>query len=120
MGWASARHITSRNYKLFRSLHEQVRGLSDARLRRHDFGLLTLPDGAAVDDLWDGHRPGTLRQETTSSSDLFTNKFGVFRMLVYGAMISAFSLFPMALPWTIYGMGIGQAHYVMALLCMVQ
>src|ERR1035437_278152 len=40
----------------------------------------------------------------------FTNKFGVFRMLVYGAMISAIALFPMALPWTVYGMSIGQAH----------
>jgi MFS family permease len=49
----------------------------------------------------------------------FTNKFGVFRMLVYGAMISSIALFPMALPWTVYGMGIGEAHYVMALLCMV-
>ncbi|MBI5691302.1 MAG: MFS transporter [Verrucomicrobia bacterium] len=49
----------------------------------------------------------------------FANKFSVFRMLVYGAMISSISLFPLALPWTIYGMNIGQAHYVMALLCMV-
>jgi hypothetical protein len=49
----------------------------------------------------------------------FANKFSVFRMLVYGAMISSIALFPMALPWTIYGMPIGQAHYVMALLCMV-
>ncbi len=49
----------------------------------------------------------------------FTNKFGVFRMLVYGAMISSVALLPMALPWTVYGMEIGQAHYVMALLCMV-
>ena len=49
----------------------------------------------------------------------FSNKWSVFRMLVYGAMISSIALFPMALPWTIYGMGIGQAHYVMALLCMI-
>jgi MFS family permease len=49
----------------------------------------------------------------------FANKFGVFRMLVYGAMISSIALFPMALPWTVYGLSIGQAHYVMALLCMI-
>jgi MFS family permease len=49
----------------------------------------------------------------------FANKFSVFRMLVYGAMISSVSLLPMALPWTIYGMPIGEAHYVMALLCMI-
>jgi MFS family permease len=49
----------------------------------------------------------------------FANKFGVFRMLVYGAMISSVALAPMALPWTVYGMPIGEAHYVMALLCMI-
>jgi hypothetical protein len=47
------------------------------------------------------------------------NKFNVFSMLIYGAMISAFSLFPLALPWQWYGGGIAQAHYVMALVCMV-
>jgi predicted MFS family arabinose efflux permease len=47
------------------------------------------------------------------------NKFRVFRMLVYGAMISSIALFPMAVPWTAYGLDIGQTHYVMALLCMV-
>jgi dipeptide/tripeptide permease len=29
------------------------------------------------------------------------------------------ALLPMALPWTIYGLPIGEAHYLMALLCMV-
>ena len=48
-----------------------------------------------------------------------TNKFKVFNMLVYGAMVSAFSLFPMALPWQIYGGSIAYAHYLMALLCMI-
>jgi len=48
-----------------------------------------------------------------------TNKFNIFNMLVYGAMISALSLFPMALPWQWYGMGIAQAHYMMAILCLV-
>lgn len=49
----------------------------------------------------------------------FANKFPVFKMLVYGAMISSLALLPMALPWTIYGLPIGEAHYVMAVLCMV-
>ncbi|MEI6394294.1 MAG: MFS transporter [Verrucomicrobiota bacterium] len=48
-----------------------------------------------------------------------TNKFKVFNMLVYGAMVSAFSLFPMALPWRIYGDNIAYAHYLMALFCMI-
>lgn len=47
------------------------------------------------------------------------NKFSVFRMLVYGAMISSISLFPMAVPWTMYGLDIGRTHYLMALLAMV-
>ncbi len=48
-----------------------------------------------------------------------TNKFNVFKMLIYGAMISAFSLFPLALPWNIFSHDIAQAHYIMALICMV-
>lgn len=47
------------------------------------------------------------------------NKFRVFSMLVYGSMISALALIPMAAPWQWYGMGIAQAHYLMAILCMV-
>ncbi|MFT3828306.1 MAG: MFS transporter [Opitutaceae bacterium] len=47
------------------------------------------------------------------------NKFKVFSMLVYGAMVSALSLFPLALPWEWYGLGIAKAHYAMAILCMV-
>ena len=47
------------------------------------------------------------------------NKFKVYSLLVYGAMVSAFSLFPMALPWQWYGGDIGRAHYEMAILCMV-
>jgi hypothetical protein len=49
----------------------------------------------------------------------FANRFPVFRMLIYGAMVSSIALFPMAVPWTWYGLGIGEAHYLMALLCMV-
>jgi len=48
----------------------------------------------------------------------FANRYRVFKMLVYGAMISSISLFPMALPWTVYGLKIENAHYLMALLCM--
>jgi hypothetical protein len=47
------------------------------------------------------------------------NKFNVFSMLIYGAMISAFSLFAMALPWRILSGDIARAHYLMALICMV-
>ncbi len=47
------------------------------------------------------------------------NKFKVYSLLVYGAMVSAFSLFPMALPWQWYSADIGHAHYAMALLCMI-
>jgi hypothetical protein len=47
------------------------------------------------------------------------NKFKVFNLLVFGAMVSAFSLFPMALPWQLYGVGIARAHYYMAVLCMI-
>jgi hypothetical protein len=47
------------------------------------------------------------------------NKFKVYNLLVYGAMVSAFALFPMALPWQIYGTDIARAHYIMAILCMV-
>jgi len=48
-----------------------------------------------------------------------TNKFKVFNMLVYGAMVSAFALFPLAVPWRNYGPNIAQAHYIMAILCMI-
>ncbi len=47
------------------------------------------------------------------------NRFSVFGMLVYGAMVSAVSLFPMAAPWQWFGGDIAQAHYIMAILCMV-
>jgi MFS family permease len=48
-----------------------------------------------------------------------TNKFSVFGMLVYGAMISAIALFPLAVPWTLFSGDIVQAHYLMAIICMV-
>jgi len=48
-----------------------------------------------------------------------TNRFNVFKMLIYGAMISAFSLFPLALPWDVFSGDIAKAHYLMAIVCMV-
>ncbi len=46
------------------------------------------------------------------------NKFNVFSMLIYGAVVSAFSLFPLALPWRVFSSDIANAHYLMALACM--
>ena len=48
-----------------------------------------------------------------------TNKFNIFSMLVYGAMISAFSLVPLALPWQVFGGDMANAHYVMSFVCLV-
>jgi MFS family permease len=47
------------------------------------------------------------------------NRFKVFDLLVYGAMVSAVALFPLAVPWQTYGGDIAQSHYTMAILCMV-
>ncbi len=47
------------------------------------------------------------------------NKFNVFSMLIYGAIVSAFSLFPLALPWQLFSSDIATAHYLMALLSMI-
>ena len=47
------------------------------------------------------------------------NRFRVFDLLVYGSMISAISLFPMAVPWRLYSSDISQSHYYMAILCMI-
>jgi MFS family permease len=47
------------------------------------------------------------------------NKFKVFNLLVFGAMVSAFSLFPMALPWRLYSANISTAHYEMAIVCLI-
>ena len=49
----------------------------------------------------------------------FANRVSVFGMLVYGAMVSSLSLFPMALPWQIYSADLPYAHYLMAIICMV-
>jgi MFS family permease len=47
------------------------------------------------------------------------NRFKVFNLLVYGSMFSAIALFPMAVPWRLYGADIAQSHYYMAIACMV-
>lgn len=47
------------------------------------------------------------------------NRFNLFSMLVYGSLISALSLVPMALPWTWWSGDIARAHYLMSIVCMV-
>jgi MFS family permease len=47
------------------------------------------------------------------------NRFNVFKMLIYGAMISSVALLPMAVPWTAWGTSIQVAHYQMAIACMI-
>ena len=42
------------------------------------------------------------------------NKFAVFSMLVYGALISAGSLLPLSLPWWWVSSDMAHAHYVMS------
>lgn len=47
------------------------------------------------------------------------NKFNIFKMLVYGSMISAVSLFPLAMSWKVFSADIATAHYIMALVFLV-
>ncbi|WP_176736770.1 MFS transporter [Oligoflexus tunisiensis] len=65
----------------------------------------------------------------------FANKFNIFKMLVYGAMVSALSLFALVIPWQSMGAvlgGLGNAlgvswlandfvpsYYAMSVLCMI-
>jgi MFS family permease len=49
----------------------------------------------------------------------FVNRFHVFSMLIYGAMISAASLFVLVLPWSWFSADIARAHYLMSIGCMV-
>lgn len=46
-------------------------------------------------------------------------RFPVFRMLIYGAMVTAIALLPMAVPWNLYPWGIETNHYAMAICAMV-
>jgi len=47
------------------------------------------------------------------------NKFNIFKMLVYGSMVSAVSLFPLALSWQLFSPNIATAHYFMAIAFLV-
>lgn len=49
----------------------------------------------------------------------FGNRFRLFSMLVYGAIISGLSLMALAVPWTWFGSDIGRAHYTMSIVCMI-
>jgi len=49
----------------------------------------------------------------------FANRFNLFKMLVYGAMISALSLFALVLPWQFFSPNIAVAHYKMAVVSLV-
>jgi proton-dependent oligopeptide transporter, POT family len=49
----------------------------------------------------------------------FVNRFNVFSMLVYGAMVSGLSLLPLALPWYWISADIARAHYLMSIFCMI-
>lgn len=49
----------------------------------------------------------------------FANRFNIFKMLVYGSMISALSLFAFVAPWRFFDSDIVVAHYIMAVICMV-
>lgn len=47
------------------------------------------------------------------------NKFNIFKMLIFGAIISSLSLFALALPWQTFGSDFNQAYYTMAVVSMV-
>jgi dipeptide/tripeptide permease len=48
----------------------------------------------------------------------FANKFRVVNMLVFGSIVSALSLVPMAMPWQLFSADVAWAHYLMAIVCM--
>jgi len=47
------------------------------------------------------------------------NKFNLFKMLTYGALISASSIFVLVIPWQLISSDIATAHYVMAVIFIV-
>lgn len=49
----------------------------------------------------------------------FVNKFNLFKMLIYGAMISSLSLFMLVLPWQWFSSDIGTAHYIMSISALI-
>lgn len=48
-----------------------------------------------------------------------TNRFNVFKMLTYGALISAVSLFALVIPWTVLSDRMVYAYYIMNIICML-
>ena len=49
----------------------------------------------------------------------FSNRFNVFSMLIFGAMISASSLLVMVLPWQFFGNDLAQSYFTMSVLMLV-
>jgi dipeptide/tripeptide permease len=49
----------------------------------------------------------------------FSNRFHVFNMLIFGAMISACSLLVLVMPWQFFGSNMPQAYFTMSLVMMV-
>jgi predicted MFS family arabinose efflux permease len=49
----------------------------------------------------------------------FVNRFHVFSMLIYGAMISAMSLLVLVVPWSWVASDLARAHYLLSIVCMV-
>lgn len=47
------------------------------------------------------------------------NRFNLFSMLVYGAMVSVSSLLVLALPWSWFSADIARAHYWMSIVCLI-
>ncbi len=45
----------------------------------------------------------------------FSNKFNVFKMLIFGAIISAFSLLFLVVPWELIGDDMAQSYYLMSI-----
>lgn len=49
----------------------------------------------------------------------FSNRFHVFSMLIFGAMISACSLLVLVMPWQFFGSDMAQAYFTMSVLMLV-
>lgn len=47
------------------------------------------------------------------------NKFNIFKMLTYGAIISSLSLFALLIPWRMLGSDFVKSYYTMSFICMV-
>ena len=49
----------------------------------------------------------------------FANRYNIFKMLVYGSIVSAMSLFVFVLPWNIFSADVATAYYTMAIIALV-